>query len=208
MSQKVLFEIGSYDGTDSLQFYKKGYTVYTFEPKKDLYEALKAKTTGYNGYKVINKAVSLVDGPVDFNICAKGGASSILQFKQADELLKHWGPNRKDILYSGQSYTVESTRLDTFIEQNGLETTTIDYIHVDAQGADLDVMKSLGVYVSNVVEGVIESAYSAEKTIYQNQQNVVETATEWLKENGFHIRSIERNDSTLCECNIYFSRYG
>jgi hypothetical protein len=41
---KLLIEIGSYDGSDSLNFYNNGYKVYTFEPKKDLYENLKEKT--------------------------------------------------------------------------------------------------------------------------------------------------------------------
>lgn len=35
---KLLIEIGTYDGTDSLRYYYNGYKVYTFEPNKDLYE--------------------------------------------------------------------------------------------------------------------------------------------------------------------------
>jgi hypothetical protein len=51
--------------------------------------------------------------------------------------MKTWTRHRTDIHYSGQSYEVETTRLDTFIEENNLQNDTIDYIHIDAQGVDL-----------------------------------------------------------------------
>lgn len=80
-----------------------------------------------------------------------GGASSILKFKDNETLIKHWGKNCSDIHYSGLSYEVETTRLDTFIEEQGLVNTIIDFIHIDAQGVDLDCLKSVGKYIKNNV---------------------------------------------------------
>jgi hypothetical protein len=34
---KTLIEVGAFDGKDSLEFHKKGYRVFTFEPKKEIY---------------------------------------------------------------------------------------------------------------------------------------------------------------------------
>ena len=206
MRNKVVIEVGACDGTDSFRYYNSNYKVFSFEPRKDFFEKLKEKTKSLIDFTIINKAVSLTDGLIDFNICKKGGASSILQFKTDDELIKYWGPNRTDIHYSGISYKVESIRLDTFIEKNNLQDTFIDFLHVDAQGADLDVLKSLGKYKKNVLRGVIESAYSSEKTIYINQNNTLDVVFDWLKQNDFVIEKIESNDFTNCECNIYFKK--
>jgi len=200
----LLIEVGGYDGRDSLVYHERGYTVFTFEPEQNLYAALAERTRDLARYTAINKAVSLVDGTIAFNVCKWGGASSILPFKSDSELISHWTAERYDIQYSGVSYPVQSTRLDTFIREQGLENTPIDFLHVDAQGADLDVLKSLGIYAKNVREGVIESAYSKDKAIYENQNNTVDSATAWLEQNGFKVTNVIPNDPTQCECNICF----
>lgn len=187
-------------------YHDEGYRVYTFEPKTDLYASLKSKTEHLCGYTIINKAVCLEDGEAIFNICRSGGASSLLMFKDDKELEEHWTDSRTDIQFSGESYKVRTTRLDTFLEENGLTNVDIDYLHCDAQGVDLDVLKSLGKYICNLKQGVIESAFSNEKTIYRDQNNTVNSAIKWLTENGFEIVNIISNDWTNCECNIKFTR--
>jgi len=144
---KTLIEVGAYDGSDSLNYYNKGYVVYTFEPKKDLFQNLVDATKHLENYTVINKAVSLKNGTATFNICKEGGASSILPFRPENELVKNWTANRTDIHFSGISYDVETTRLDTFIEEYELQTRIIDFIHIDAQGVDLDCLEKLGIYI-------------------------------------------------------------
>jgi FkbM family methyltransferase len=204
---KLLIEVGSYDGADSLNYYNNGYKVYTFEPNKDLYNNLIEKTKYLNNYNVINKAVYTENGITKFNICRSGGASSILDFRSDLELEKTWTANRTDIQYSGISYDVETIRLDTFIEKEGLENTIIDYIHIDAQGVDLECLMSLGKYIDNVVEGVIETVIDNNKSIYSNQTiNNYENAKQFLEKNNFTITDIHKNDSTNCEYNIYFKK--
>jgi hypothetical protein len=202
---KLLIEVGAYDGKDGLAFYNNGYEVYTFEPKKDLFEDLYERKKHLNNYTVIEKAVCLSDGKTTFNICKSGGASSILPFKSDNELFQTW-PGRPDVLYSGESYDVDTIRLDTFIEENGLQYRTIDYIHVDAQGVDLDVLQSLGKYIGNVKEGVIETVIYEEKIIYvdENNNNVLKNVETFLKENNFEITNVKSNDGQNCEFNVYF----
>ena len=120
---KTLIEVGAFDGHDSLIYHQNGYTVYTFEPKKDLFENLINKTRCLQNYTVIPKAVCLVNGITQFNICKEGGASSILPFRPDHELIETWSERRTDIQFSGISYDVETIRLDTFIEENSLQNT-------------------------------------------------------------------------------------
>lgn len=201
----LLIEVGGFDGSDSLRFYEQGYTVITFEPERKLYADLVRRTSHLEGYRVVNKAVTLADGVTTFNVCKAGGASSVLPFKSDAELQAHWTARRTDIQYSGVSYQVETTRLDTFLEENGLTQTPIDYFHVDAQGADLDVLRSLGAYTGNVRKGVVETCYSLDKAIYTNQRDDLTAVKHWLVTHGFEIERIVPNDETNCECNVYFT---
>lgn len=204
---KTLIEVGAYDGGDSLNYHKNGYTVYTFEPKKDLFQNLVNKTKHLTNYTVISKAVSLVNGITQFNICKEGGASSILPFRSEDELSKTWSPQRTDIHFSGITYDVETTRLDTFIEEYGLQNQIIDFIHIDAQGVDLDCLKSMGHYIKNVLAGVVETVIDKNKSIYICQEdNTLENVSIFLASNGFKIKDIQRNDNTNCEYNVYFEK--
>lgn len=204
---KTLIEVGAFDGSDSLKYHSKGYTVYTFEPKKDLFENLVQKTKDLVNYTVIPKAVSLKNGVTTFNICKEGGASSILPFRSDQELIKTWSEYRTDIQFSGISYDVETTRLDTFIEENGLQDVSIDFIHIDAQGVDLDCLKSLGDYIKNVKAGVVETVKDVNKSIYIGQEdNTLETVTDFLSLHGFIITQVQSNDYTGCEYNVFFER--
>lgn len=204
---KILIEVGACDGADSLRYHSSGYTVYAFEPKRDLYEHLIERTKYLVNYNVIPKAVCLFNGTTTFNICKQGGASSILNFRNEDELNKTWSPSRTDIHFSGISYEVPTTRLDTFIEEAGLQEMKIDFLHIDAQGVDLDVLKSMGKYIVNLKEGVLETVINPEKTIYSNQtDNVFKNVEEFLYENGFTIIGVFSNDSCECEYNVRFKR--
>jgi FkbM family methyltransferase len=204
---KTLIEVGAYDGSDSLKYHNNGYIVYTFEPKKDLFNNLMNKTKHLTNYTIIPKAVSLINGTTKLNICKAGGASSILSFRPDHELVETWSNNRTDIQYSGISYDVETIRLDTFIEEYGLQDTIIDFIHIDAQGVDLDCLKSLGKYITNVLAGVIETIKDKNKSIYIDQEyNTLDNVTEFLSLNAFKIVRIDSNDDTECEYNVYFER--
>ncbi len=202
---KTLIEVGAYDGTDSLHFYNQGFRVFTFEPKKDLYENLVARTKHLQNYTVTPKAVCSFNGKTTFNICKAGGASSILPFKSDEELVETWSANRTDVQYSGQSYEVETTRLDTFIEQNGLQNTIIDYVHIDAQGVDLECLMSMGKYIANVKAGVLETVIDPKKSIYVSQDtNTLDNITTFLHDNDFTITRVDGNDATGCEYNVFF----
>lgn len=204
---KLLIEVGAFDGHDSLGYHNKGYTVYTFEPKKDLFQSLVDKTKHLENYTVIPKAVSLKNGTTQFNICKLGGASSILPFRPDHELIQTWTEARTDVQFSGESYDVETTRLDTFIEENRLEDQIIDFIHIDAQGVDLDVLKSLGKYISNVQEGVVETVIDVNKSIYVGQEdNTLANVETFLSSKGFKITGVHGNDCTKCEYNVYFKK--
>lgn len=198
---KTLIEVGAFDGSDSLRYHNEGYQVFTFEPKKDLYEDLVNRTGHLKNYTVIPKAVCFKNGKTTFNIGQSEGASSILPLKLDA------GHHHPDVDNSSNSYEVETTRLDTFIEENGLQDTIIDFLHIDVQGVDFQALKSAGIYISNVLAGVVETAINEDKSIYMPQpENRLSNIKLYLETNGFKITNIESNDISQWKCTIYFNR--
>ena len=80
-------------------------------------------------------------------------------------------------------------------------------IHIDAQGVDLECLRSLGKYINNVQSGVVETVIDVNKSIYVGQNdNTLENVKEFLDSHGLKISHIQSNDQTQCEYNVFFTR--
>lgn len=196
----IYFDVGAHIGQDSLNL-GDDWTVYAFEPHPEFSKFL--RESGGPNYHVIEKAVYNVPGRKVFNFCVEGGASSLLEFRSNDELARIW-PGRPDILASGKSIEVDVITLGDFIESNGIGK--IDYLHIDAQGVDLEVLQGLGRYAHIVEAGVIECCISDDRTIYKNQATIYDRCTNWLMTHGFDIVAINYNDPLHNELNIEFKK--
>jgi hypothetical protein len=99
-------------------------------------------------------------------------------------------------------------RLDDFVKLYGIKE--IDYLHVDAQGNDFNVMKSLGDMISIVKEGVCEVANHIE--LYDIEDNTVGVVKPWLESKGFEVRveddGVGKQYTTINgnEVNLFFKR--
>ena len=83
-----------------------------------------------------------------------------------------------------------------------LEVESIDILHVDAQGSDLDVLVSAGELLQTVRAGVLEGGRRL--NLYAN------TATRWeilrfLMANGFRVARVRPADRFNFEQNIFFT---
>jgi hypothetical protein len=68
-------------------------------------------------------------------------------------------------------------------------------------------LKSLGKYITNVQEGILETVKEPSKTIYLNQNdNILIYVEQFLLTNGFKITNVSSNDPTNCEFNVHFKR--
>jgi FkbM family methyltransferase len=202
----VVFDVGANNGSSFLDQARanKDLVVWAFEPTPKLAADLIEKTKDLPNYHVVQKAVSDVAGQATFYIAGSDGCdwgcSSLNHFN--DNLDQTW-PGRTDFRVTDQ-VNVEVIRLDSFVEELGL--TRIDHLHVDVQGKDLEVLKSLGDKLSIVASGVIEMASSEEVKLYKDQKYVLADAIKFLNENGFRVHRIEPNDVKCNEVNVYFFR--
>jgi hypothetical protein len=71
-----------------------------------------------------------------------------------------------------------------YLNDNAIEK--IDYLHIDVQGNDLDVLRSLGDSLNKVIAAVIECAQGQNVILYKGQPtgNKIEN---YLVKKGFYI---------------------
>lgn len=210
---KVVVDVGANNGESTWHFLDDPTVeLYAFEPNPILYNDLCKKAQTNSRYHPIKAAISEENGEAAFHLAgaivkenpfihiqgvSNYGCSSLLPFSETVE--KEW-KDRPDFK-SFCDVNVMTMRLETFIEMYSIPS--IDYLHIDAQGMDLSVMKSLGKYMSLVKEGVLEAPISNKKKIYDGS-HTCEEAILFLIQNGFQITDIQKNDGDGNEVNIFF----
>jgi FkbM family methyltransferase len=141
---RVWIDVGAHHGEHSFGEAKAdtALVVYAFEPLPELHAALMRKWCP--SFVPIRKAVSEVDGEAVFRVNAFDAASSLLPMD--DTARASWTDGH--LLKEDREITVETTRLDTFM--NGVGIGAVEFLKVDAQGADLSVVRSLGERLRDV----------------------------------------------------------
>lgn len=211
MENKIVLEVGVSDGFDTERLVKRfNLPIYGFEPVPHLFKILNQKFKNNPNVHITQAAVDIKEDTRDFYISnPKGrftdgtnrqihpyGCSSLYEF--ADDIHEKW-PGRPDFNMT-EKVQVKTINLENFLDENNFDGEIV-FMHCDAQGNDLNVMKSLGKYLHCIKEGVIEVADKTE--LYKNTDNTVENATEFFKDNGFEIVIPKKGDH---ETDIHFKR--
>jgi FkbM family methyltransferase len=198
---KIKIEVGANKGTETKEMAKDGSIVYAFEPTYELLiEYLWPLSYENKNIRILPFAVDCENSFKQFNVAGHWdwGCSSLYEF--SDNLNETW-PGRVDFSTT-HSYTVPTITLYDFCELYKIET--IDFLHIDAQGNDFNVLKSLKDKISFVNEGVIEASNAVE--LYKNTSNKAEDIREYLKSNGFEIVKETINDEVEAEINIHYKK--
>lgn len=201
----IVIEVGVNTGTDTsglLNSYPDS-NYYGFEPTLELYGGLLQKYAEVPRVHFLPLAVSIENGFASFNVAGQGdwGCSSLNQFNPDIHSLWYGRPDFK----VSHTYKVPTIRLDTFLNEyilNPESYVEIDYLWIDAQGSDMDVLYSLNEYIGCVNAGRLEVAYSVE--LYSGTKNTLKNAEEFLQLNNFAY-TVTPDDGAK-ECNIEFRR--
>lgn len=205
--KRVIFEIGANQGQDTEKFLEDpNIELYCFEPVPKLAYDLYQRFGKNPNFFLINSAVDCQNNFRRFNISMGGdwGCSSLHNFSSAIE--EKW--QRSEFSYQDHVENMMCFRLDTFMEVFNIQK--IDYIHIDAQGNDFNVLKSLGEKINLVVSGVVEVAQKVE--LYDVEGNNLNTVKPWLEERGFNTRyeddGVGKEYATITgnEVNLFFWR--
>lgn len=151
----------------------KDSIIYSFEPNRKIYHKLIQKFNNENVF-FYDKAIDIEETRKPFNV----DASQSSLYEYTDNINELWGDNRKFKVV--KRIEVSTLRLDTFITENQIKN--IDFLWIDAQGNDFNVLKSLGSYVDIVEAGICE--VSLDISLYK-ANNHIEDVLKWLQERKF-----------------------
>lgn len=203
---KAVIEVGANTGNDTKKLLEKykDCTLISFEPVPDLYNELVERYKDNKRVILYNCAVSDKDGNQKFNITktdpsirARYGSSSLYEFKK--DLHNKW--SRPDF-YTEKTIDIKVVKLSDIIQSHGIKE--VEFLHCDAQGNDLNVLKGLRRYSEIVKAGVIE--VTDKISLYEGSQNTIEEARKILPTLGFEIIDIKKNDKKEAEANISFRK--
>lgn len=191
----VIIDIGAHDGSclavPSAQ-QNQDNLVYAIEPIPELANSIRRHHLP--NLFVFNLAIGEVEGMTEFNVNQDDQTSSLLPADPQGKWISY-----ADRLKTVKSIQVQVKRLDSFITENNI--TDIDLLKIDAQGFDLQVLKSAGELIHSVrrikVEVQLSPLYcgSADKP----------TVVEYLESRGFSLVYSQAQTDGLEE-NLEFTR--
>ena len=155
----VIFDIGACEAEDSIRYADlfPRSTVYAFEPRTDNCTKAKELISQYKKSNIVleNLALSDQNGVAEFYLSEGepehlknseqwnyGNKSSSL-LPPSDEIIKHTG-----WLQFNNKIEVKTLRLDDYVAKKGI--STIDFVHMDVQGAELMVLNGAGDFLSQI----------------------------------------------------------
>jgi FkbM family methyltransferase len=137
-SNSIVIDIGANRGqfATSILAISDLKKIYCFEPVPDAYQALEQLSRKFPAIEPVQAAISTQNGTINFYVTKSDVGSSLL--KPLSNQPSQWLTVDSQIL-------VKTLRIDDFINsQLECERKTIDLLKSDAQGADLEVLKSAG----------------------------------------------------------------
>ena len=179
---EIWVDVGCHLGekTFSLAEQDPGLRVYAFEPNLQVASRLMGRLPNY---VVLPMAITETDGSAPFYLNRFDAASSLLPF--VPEGLKQWIGGEE--LEVQATISVPTIRLDTFL--NGAGIRKVSYLKIDAQGADLAVVRSAGERLRDIGRISLEVQTTA-APLYRNASRKDE-ALRFLAEAGFELAARE-----------------
>ncbi len=188
--------MGAHEGETTFPFAAadSSLLVYAFEPNLQAASRIMGKL---RNYVVLPIAIAERDGSAQLQVNVYEQASSLLR---ADaEGLEHW-VSEQEFRVTG-AVTVPTMRLDTFM--NGAGLAAVDFLKIDAQGLDLEVVKSAGDRLKDVARVQLE----ATAVSYRQYEGAPARSmiVEYMESKGFRLTR-EESQSHGQEVNLTFSR--
>jgi len=139
-------------------------------------DAMSDKVEKYKhlGYNIFNLVISNTDDEdCNFNITNNGQSSSILELDKHKVYYPH--------IIVTQTLKMKTSRLDTFINNNGVNMNNYNFVNLDIQGVELRALKGLGEYINN-----IDYVYTEvnRETLYENN-DLITDIDDYLGKYGF-----------------------
>ncbi|HEY1454995.1 MAG TPA: FkbM family methyltransferase [Candidatus Dormibacteraeota bacterium] len=194
--RRIWIDVGAHHGEMTFPFAAadSSLLVYAFEPNLRAANEIMGRL---RNFVVLPIAVAERDGSAELQLNAYEQSSSLLSPDR--EGVKTWKSDAEFKVVG--TVTVPTMRLDTFMNQTGIQS--VDYLKVDAQGLDLEVVKSAGDRLKDVAKVVLE----ATNVPYRQYEGAPDKTSiiEYMTAMGFRLAG-EEIQSHGQEANLTFVR--
>jgi FkbM family methyltransferase len=188
--KKIGFDVGACVGETISKF--DGFDkIYAFEPAPYVFNILVENHKNDPRIEFYEMAISDEDGVKSLKYHDNYGYSSFLEIDKEGEFAKkcqEFDPGFDNIV---SIIDVQTKRIDTFMQENCIEH--IDFLKIDTQGNDLNVIKSLGKMIDKVDTIELEVQI---KPLYKNSSSK-EEIVDFMQKNNFNLISEESNNFLL-----------
>lgn len=169
---------------------QNGNELYAIEPIKESLESVSSEVNTFNygiGLKNEKKYLNIYENPElsSFSSIKKNYDKKIWRTHETGFKLKE----KREVLIK---------TLEDFIIENSI--LKIDFLKVDVQGNDLDVVKSAFNYLDKIRSFVVEISYKNEYDLYENNTTFIDL-TNFISSNDFYIYRLVPNGGG--ECNVF-----
>jgi FkbM family methyltransferase len=153
----IIFDIGACEGESSIQYSRlfPKAKIYAFEPLPANIQLIRDNFKKYNieNATYLNKALSSQNGHAEFYV-SSGQPENVLETdwdfgnKSSSLLAPEKDLEKFGFLHFDKKIQVETLTLKTFCNSNNIKS--IDFIHMDVQGAELMVLEGAGDFIASV----------------------------------------------------------
>ena len=172
---KGIIHVGMWDFVEYGCYTKLvGNNVIGIEANPQVYKDMAKPVADKWGFKCFNEFLSDKDKEVrDFYFAGEG--SSLYKGQP------QWNKN--------VSIKVQTKTLSTVIEENNIDMNGYDFLNIDAEGAEFDVLKGFEKYLDHINVIDLETSYDDRHRSGADHNTIVQ----WLSERGFQLK--EMSDS-------------
>ena len=141
---KGVLHVGAHTGGELGWYNEKGFTrVVWFEPNKELFPILEANLAEYDNHIAYNIGIHDTLQTAILHIASNNGeSSSILPLGTHKRRYPH-------VTYI-KDQEIKLLRMDDFLQSNSIDINEFNFLNVDVQGVELQVIKSFGPLITKL----------------------------------------------------------
>ena len=162
---KTLVYVGANIGSSLWNMIQNYDVVYSFEPDPEMFIQLEKRFKQFEWVTLVNAACSESDGEVDFYITPNRVSSSLADASSVEKSAEGFSQHVQKII------KVKTINLSNYLQSKGVEE--IDTYLSDAQGSDLNILKSIKDYYVDTkkIKTLIIETHGDGIEIYDNLNN-------------------------------------
>jgi FkbM family methyltransferase len=142
--RKGAIHVGAHEGQERFWYQRQGFNkVLWFEPNVEIYPTLVKNIEAFKEHKAYNVGIhDTINGKTSLHVSNNSESSSILEFGTH----QIYAPQ---VVYI-KDMEIELVRMDEFLKQEQIDIGKYNFLNIDVQGVELNVIKSFGKLISKM----------------------------------------------------------